>query len=379
MVDFLVEDRQLHGPQTHVLVIGVGHYRHFGDGDAPSGADDFGMRQLTSPIHSAKEITGWFIEHYIHPSAPLGSVRLLFSEPDNTHYRHPDGTSIVVGRADFDNVRSAIRAWKAAGDAHTGNVLIFYFSGHGVSDGARTVLILDDYGEDDQAPLDGAFDFSQVHRAMAHCKARTQCYFIDACRVAGEDLIDGANIGKGTIIRNEPDNSIGLPKVRSPIFYSTVSGAEAYGRRGRSSFFSEAVVTGLNGAAADDTSGAWRVDTSQLLRLIRFYLERAEDRGESLEQINETDNMIDFELNTPRGSFPVPVVVGCREKSDNRGVVFSWRSGDLSDTRDPPDDEYWDVLLKPARYDFEARIQGADTRTAQRTIRPPFHKVLFRW
>jgi hypothetical protein len=377
MPDFIIEDRGLNGPQTHVLIIGVGHYRHFGDGDEPTGADDFGMRQLTSPVHSAKEIASWFVEHYDHPAARLGSVRLLCSELHNNTYEHPGGSRIPVGRASFDNVRTAIRAWKDAGDGHVDNILIFYFSGHGVSDGARTVLILDDYGEDDQAPLDGAFDFSQVHRAMDHCQARTQCYFIDACRVAGEDLIDGANIGKGTIVRNEPDKSIGLPKVRSPIFYSTLAGAEAYGRQGRSSFFSEAIVTGLNGAAADNTSGAWRVDTGQLLRLIRFYLERAEDRGESLEQINESDNMVDFELNLPPASFPVPVVIGCQDKSENTGTVFSWRSGNKGDTRAPPENEHWDVLLDPERYDFEAQIQGAGIKTEKRTIRPPFHKVLF--
>ena len=378
MTDSLIEDRQVQGPQSHVLLIGVGHYPHFRDGDAPSGADDYGMKQLTSPVHSAREMADWFIQHYQHPTAPLGTVRLLVSEKGNDHYDHPASGRSVCARADFNHVRDAIRAWKLAGDEHVDNVLIFYFSGHGVADGARTVLILDDYGEDDQAPLDGALDFSQVHRAMAHCQARTQCYFIDACRVAGEDLIDGANVGKGTVIKNDPDASIGLPPVRAPIFYSTVSGAEAFGREGQMSVFTEAVIVGLNGAASDDVSGTWRVDCSQMLRLIRHYLQRAEERGESLEQINASENMVDFELNIPPEDFRVPVVIGCQNKDDNEEMVLHWQGHGRSDARLTPVKEHWDVLLDREEYEFKAvPANGGTVKIERRTVRPPYRVVLF--
>lgn len=376
MPNALIEDRQLQGPQTHVLVVGVGDYPHFGDGGQPTSAADFGMKQLTSPVYSANEIAAWFVAHYDHPIAPLGTVRLLMSDIAGGVFEHPSNGPVNCPRAAFSPLRTAVREWKAAGDEHEENVLLFYFSGHGVSDGARTVLILDDYGKDPLAPLDGAFDFSQLHRAMAHCKARTQCYFVDACRVAGDRLIDGANIGQGTLIPNDPDASIGLARIRAPIFYSTVSGAEAFGRAGQSSVFAKAVVSGLSGAASDDTSGVWRVDTSQLLKLIRFALKRAEDCGASLEQINQSEHMVDFPLNTPPQPFVVPVVIGCRDKAKNASALLSWHGPQQSDSRSPSVEQHWDVELQPAEYEFRAQLDG-QTKQERRFVRPPYREVMF--
>lgn len=375
MTGSLIVDRHETGAQTHVLIIGVGDYPHFSDGDSFKGADDFGMRQLTSPVHSAKEIANWFAEHYQHPDAPLGTIRMLFSERGNTSFTPPGEASTNCDRANFVNVREAVRAWKAAGDEDKDNVLLFYFSGHGVSDGADMVLILDDYGEDAQAPLDGALDFSQLHRALDHCQARTQCYFIDACRVAGENIIDGSNIGRGTVVRNDPGASAGLNPTAAPIFYSTISGEAAYGQTGKMSVFSEAVVAGFNGAAADDTAGTWRVDTSQMLKLIRHYLARAEERGESLEQINESEHMVAFDLNIPPDNFHVPVVIGCKNKIENPSAILSWQNSNNMSTRTPPESEHWDVLLNVADHEFKAEISTGTDRKDQRFVRPPFREV----
>jgi hypothetical protein len=87
--------------QTHVLVIGVGHYRHLPGGDGPIVPADreYGLGQLTSLPISARAFAKWMLTNYENPVAPIGSVDLLLSERPTKSFKLPGRKSARVGSA----------------------------------------------------------------------------------------------------------------------------------------------------------------------------------------------------------------------------------------------------------------------------------------
>ena len=114
------------GPATHVIAIGVGAYAHLANGSGVESPHGEGMGQLTSAPLSAKAFTDWVIGNF-DDARPLASVRLLASGLPNDKYTNPKtATQHDVQRATLDNVKKAVREWKAAGNTNPQNLLLFY-------------------------------------------------------------------------------------------------------------------------------------------------------------------------------------------------------------------------------------------------------------
>ena len=255
------------GPGTHVLVIGVGKYRHGkGQTESPVGGD---LRQLSSPPISARSMADWFIREFQNPQRPLVTVSLLISEEPAQAYRPPvsGGQDVNLVAADLENVKKAARHWADRLKSHRDNMAVFYFCGHGASLGQQAALLLEDFGEPG-AEFEGAIDCDILRGTMKNSPAIQQVYLLDCCRTEADDLY-----------RNEP--SIGSRIVSIPSFerghstpsqqfvlFPTIDGEQAFGIQNQVSVFSGSLIDALSFAAADISTGVWRTTTANLLSAV---------------------------------------------------------------------------------------------------------------
>src|SRR5260370_12380507 len=92
-------------PHTHVVLRGVGTYRHIRGGkDYKAELPVSNLRQLTSPPISARKFADWLLKELHNPDAPLGSVELLLSEQPQAPYRLPDGESTPIVRPTISTI-----------------------------------------------------------------------------------------------------------------------------------------------------------------------------------------------------------------------------------------------------------------------------------
>ena len=181
MTSFLVHGDSAAGPGTHALIVGVGNYPHLIGGGADLYPEHGGMMQLSSPPLSALAFAEWLTSSFSHPDKPLASVHMIAGANGPVEFEHPQsGVKTVLERPTFENLRQAVREWKARGDSHPDNLMLFYFCGHGIANGPDLALILEDFGVDPDTALEYALDFRRFRLGMERCKARHQCFLIDA-------------------------------------------------------------------------------------------------------------------------------------------------------------------------------------------------------
>src|ERR1700738_23120 len=156
---FLIHEQAIAGPATHAIVIGVGNYPHLNGGTGELAPDHDGMGQLSSPPISARMFADWLIRSFSHPQKPLSTVALLVSAASTEQFDNPrTNESYNIEPATSETLSAAITAWKERGNSNAGNLLIFYFCGHGITEGTDTALLLSDFGSNRQNCLDGALD-----------------------------------------------------------------------------------------------------------------------------------------------------------------------------------------------------------------------------
>lgn len=257
----LVVDQAGNGPQVHVLAIGVGGYRHLAGGREPVDHSTFNLKQLTSPPHSALAFVDW-ITRINHPSATLGTVELLVS-PEFT-YTQPDGAKTKVAEPSAGNVRAAFDRWKAHCDSDTGNVAVFYCCGHGVERESQ-FLLLEDFGKSNNRLLENTVDVGKLYVAMNRCKARTQYYFMDACRQILPKFYDMLSGNAPTLLdpwlRAESRKNAAL-------LFATSGGGTAYGKRDKPTLFTQSLVRGLDGLGSRKDNSRWVVTMPDLMRAV---------------------------------------------------------------------------------------------------------------
>jgi hypothetical protein len=362
-------------PGTHAIVIGVGRYEWLMDGKKkPTFAQNDGMAQLTSPPESARAFTKWLLDTYDNPDAPLATLDLLLSD---TKGKFKVGSKEVsIAAASFDNVSQAIRDWAKRG-ALKDDVLLFFFSGHGICAGDQTTLLCADYGSDDTSPLRHAIDFRKLRIAMDRFAARRQCFFVDACRVATSGILETFDYYGQPVI--DPVAAHSPQPRQAPVFHSALAGQQAYGRKNKPSYFTEALLRAFDGPASDDArDGRWWVQTSVLLKALQPVLQRV---LKDPPQVVTAEDLSDFPLHRlkdrPRN---IPVDVWCDPKERTAKATLSYSGAKASKTRPTPSAEAWQLDLAEGRYTFKAKVTGPtgagvlddeQIRPPNRTIRIP--------
>ena len=257
-------------PGVHALVIGVSSYPFLTDG-AKAVAKPWGMGQLTSTAASAFKMFEWLKRTSAKLPMPLATCRVLLSPSPQEPHLTESQTKRPSQRPD--------RRQRLAQRRRTNrdNVTFFYFAGHGVQ---RTkedaVMCLRDFLEPLGSSLRNAIDLATVRAGMSPSRtrediARTQFYFVDACRVRPPELSE---------VRAARDDGVfnkdlsGEDDRCSPIFYSSVSNHVAAAIPGRQTLFSQALIECLTGDAGDspgdDPPGnpLWGVSVAGLLRAL---------------------------------------------------------------------------------------------------------------
>lgn len=244
----LVFDEFLNSPQTHVLIIGVSEYMYLKDGKKVKLQEfDFvaDLKQLTSTSASAKLFTEEVLNLHQNSSwcVPLGTVDLLEGE-----------------FATRNHIEDRYHEWRERCEANKDNVAVFYFAGHGFYCRGNQYLLPADFGASANNPWAKAIDFTQTRMAFQSCTAKTQLFFIDACRtIPLEALLSSFNVGSIDVIHElhgACDHELTL--------ISTSVGSSAYGRENEPSFFTKALVNGLTGYAAMNVDDDWVISTSTL-------------------------------------------------------------------------------------------------------------------
>jgi hypothetical protein len=283
--------QDLSAPGTHALVVGVSAYRHLDDGVEPTTAGiESGMGQLSAAARSASEFAAWLLNDYRRADAPLKSLRVLLSPADGEQI-HPDiATRLPAGsKATLANVRQGLLEFREACDAHSDNVLIVYFVGHGVQltkNGA--IVLLTDFGAPGQATqLERSIDIAGIHAGMNHPNtARTQFWFVDACRQQPRiarrfERLEGAF---------KFDVPVGDTET-SPIFLAATTGKEAFARVGGVTLFNEALMWALHGGVAagpdEGPVDVWHIPVTELIK-------KLPDKVKRLAQAENADQSVDI-------------------------------------------------------------------------------------
>lgn len=378
MTRFLVHEAG-EGRAIHALVVGVGDYPHLIGGTGDLTSSHGGMRQLTSPTISARAMAEWLTEGLAHPDFSRKTVALLLSEREPKPFANPlNGDEHIVQQANFANIRQAIIDWKERGSQSTDDMLILYFSGHGMSEGIGSMVILpSDFGADRHNAYDTSIDFVNLYDAMEQATASRQCYFVDACRSSTDTLPDN---GGRKILQVGPREADGVRV--APVYYATLIGQDAHARPGKPSLFTGALLSCLSDFAATDDEGDndWRVSNFSLSRALDHMMSRIEVDGVSLDQVPISGEVhssfyIHHLANPPKAN--VYVSSEPTDLLQNLQLVCKDASGAQRE-RESTEDPEWALVVPSGKTTIEAIGQNdgvADPIKKSTTARPLFKRV----
>jgi hypothetical protein len=268
--------RDVTGPRTHALVLGVSAYEHLVDGAT---GETFGLQQLRSAAASAWTFARWLADRYSPPGAPLATVRLLLAPSADETAQFPDVAD--VPRPTRENVEQALSEWRDDCSVRPEDVAILYAAGHGVmlAKDEGGFVLLEDFAQPGRPILESSLDVPSVRRGLAGpTVAQQQFFFIDACSVRPE-AAQRLQTARGGVGLDEPAEA---PPSVAPIYSSAAPGTLALGAPGMGTLFSQALIECLDGlASSPDRTGQWVVtDTSLVGPLRDRVMELAVTHGE---------------------------------------------------------------------------------------------------
>lgn len=270
---------------THVLLIGCGEYPSLaaaGYGSLPS---------LTSPPISVVAVADWFLtgsdampagqakdpsEAFSNADAPLGSLVMLASP--NGSYDTPFGTKVKTTRPSIANLKTAYVAWLERLKLNPQSRGVFYFCGHGISDGETQYLVADDFGEDEADIWNAVFQLTMTVQATLRKSKASLFYFIDACMELSEEIINQLEDPKALIGGSRRG---ALTTTDWAIVRATTANRLAYAPDGGVAHFTQALLSALRGhCGVEHPSGnGYSVDVARLRAAISEFLEFLQPEG----------------------------------------------------------------------------------------------------
>ncbi|MFF3411673.1 caspase family protein [Streptomyces sp. NPDC002742] len=265
----------LAGPAVHALVIGVGAYDWFlgGTHHEKGRRGDWLSKeftQLASPPVSARALCEGLLEGFrdLPGGLSLGSLEAVVSAKEQMILKGDDGAEVPLGPATLEGVEEAFLSWYDRCDSDPDNVALFFFCGHGVQVGrGPQILLLQDTGKNSHGYFRTALELDALVEGMEGNSARTQCFFVDACRFAPERLYREKEVRATRLL--EP---LGRPITRDRVvLHSTQRGAKAHGSlEGEGvTHFTEAVLRALLTPESDSAGAAWTVTTETVGKFVR--------------------------------------------------------------------------------------------------------------
>jgi len=242
-------------PGTHALILGVSTY-------LPAARQRFGLPDLDCAALSALRIAHWLVDSYRSASgAPLASLRLLLSPSDLERSSAAPADLADVPACTRHNVALALEEWVEDLDSAGGNVAFLYGAGHGMRyQGDGPILLLEDFWK--PRGVANALDFSRSNLGLEGFRLRASFMFADCCQETNE-MVDTVQGTQPLCAAWDP----GQPQRRESwgLYRAAAGGGYAYGQRGGTTNFVEALIDGLNGRSATaEDSGRWEVTTDSL-------------------------------------------------------------------------------------------------------------------
>lgn len=342
---------EVKSPATHAFVIGVGGYPDAKPGRG-SNADLRTVVDLPSAADSAKFMCRWLIENGDKLAAPLASLEVLVTEPDEAADRYSwddlwdagarpgmtSGPDLVEG-ATSALVKKAGEAWLERVNARPGDVALFYCCGHGASLSTEPVVFLADLNGDPNNEWTYV-NLAGLGRSLRQNQTIGSAILLaDACgeTVAAFQLSDTQDL------RFFPPAKFGRPS-RSNVMLLTAApdGLLAYdGPMPNSSVklgrFTQILAKALDGASIRDSSRGWVVNSSglrdDLKDLRQFYFPAWND------QAFEPNTVMGF--NQPQAIvFPadpvVPVIIKTNPIEAVAAYSFCINADKVPDLNAPP-------------------------------------------
>jgi hypothetical protein len=211
------------------------------------------------------------------------------------------------------NAEAALVGFKNACETDTDNVAIVYVAGHGVQLSKHgAIVLLEDFAKDGYAGhLGGAIDMRGCHHGMDHANGpREQFWFSDACRQRPRIAARFESM-KGALTLSEETGNV----FASPLFLSTTTREESFGRTGGQTLFNEALLWALDGGAArgpKNTQSAWHVPVTGLVATLGDKV-RALAAAESAEQnVVHTGRVEEVTLHTFAAPPSVPLTIALK-------------------------------------------------------------------
>ena len=365
------------GPAAHALVIGVGGYRHLVGGVDPRNQtlEHVGlMKQLSSPPRSAAAFAQHLIRAQDSLKAPLASVELLTSLAPDDEFSFPEG--LKPSPATIAEIERAYDAWTTRCDTHANNLALFYFCGHGLEK-LEQYLLAEDFGAAPNNPWRGAFAFDSTRRSFHSCHAESQCFFIDACR----------NITSGMLTHNPIVAPLGIENFQAAdcafdlTMKATAGNEKALGPENGVSYFTQALIRALSGAAATTSAdGSWEVTSgriaAEITRILRLVKEEEGFKQRCSSQV--TDSTVLVRNVQPK----VAVVLSCSPDEANQAADLKWTQ--LAVAGQPKTLQHvggpWRIELDAGFWEAQANFAAGGFTNATRQIfaEPPVQSPVLR-
>ncbi len=260
--------------QTHVFIIGIGHYPYLTNGTLAVAQVKVGLSslgQLTCPQRSAVEMYRTFesLHQNNNLALPLGSITLLISDFPDSNTVPPE---LQTEPATRDNIRTAYRSWRELCLKNKNNTAIFYFCGHGIEDDYH-YLLTEEFGAEPDEPYEGAFNFDRTMQAFSQLDIKTQLFFVDACRDTTLGLIED-NV---TIKALETSNKLKKECAHKLVIRAAAKNDGSYGEPDQATYFAKALINALTGAVSlsrpVNNQMRWTVETADLCTHIETMME----------------------------------------------------------------------------------------------------------
>lgn len=281
----LIYNREVDGPATHAIVVGVGCFPHLKGQwqDLPDGLRY--VENVTIAPNNARAVVDWLVNSSDHLIPKLGSIRLLLSEEDGSDFLYDasgidqncrpefdNPEAVEISKATGANVEAEFPGWLDACQSDTGNVAFFFGSSHGLQT-QEHILLLEDVCENLNDQWANTISLHHLERNLYGKANKRSVLFADACR----DLISGMNypvdgvtgkrigsITRAKLVKARADQTRAVYMLRA-----APEGAQARGPEGELGYFTEALLLCLKGAAAElSTDHGWAVIPEKLRRAV---------------------------------------------------------------------------------------------------------------
>lgn len=383
----LVFEKPHDGPGTHVLLLGIGAYDFLLGGKLASADVAQGMKQVPAAARSAEAMADFFLNEFSNPERPLASLALVVSDaepPRSPHSLPQPGTPPL--RGDIADVETAIHNWVQRGTAISGNLMILYFAGHGVSAGS-SILLCRDYGKSAYNRFDGAINLNSLLVGLGTMHDGDQLVLVDACRSPDriERMVRAQNgsVGRSILTPLVAEDENWAEPTQS-VHLATSDQAQAWADPKSITIYSSVLIKALRGWGAQSRYGYW-VGTTGLAEALDDFVPRVALEG-GVKQVPDWLRAGRFKICLPPRAM-TDIRISCEPDS-----VWATRmslhieGADFSDRHDHDPTtgrtRVWEVGVPASQYSlgvtFEVAGDWEDLKLPAQAVGPPAFPVVLR-